>query len=115
MSKDLVRTLIKFKTFFQALPGETTKALRKIQEGKIKIDIEDKEIRNLSTEIDRSSNRLAYSMVIAALLVAGALTINVVMPKIFGIPWISFLAYLIAAIIGLVLLVSILKEKEVRK
>ncbi|MFH1642352.1 MAG: lipopolysaccharide core heptose(II) kinase RfaY [Nanoarchaeota archaeon] len=112
MPKDFIKSVIKFKRFIQDFPTDATKALKKVQEGKIKVDIEDTDIKRLSLEIDRSSNRLAYGMLIAALIIAGALTINVNMPKILDIPWISFIAYLIAAIMGIVLLYSILNEKK---
>ena len=106
--------MMHFKYFLQELPMDTKKALKRIQEGKVKVDIEDSDIKRLGLEVDRSSNRLAYAMVIAALIVAGALTINVEMPTILNIPWLSFLSFLIAAILGLILFTSILSEREVK-
>ncbi|MFH2027777.1 MAG: lipopolysaccharide core heptose(II) kinase RfaY [Nanoarchaeota archaeon] len=112
MPKDFMRSLIKFRKFATDLPKETTKALRTIQRGEVKVDIQDTGIKKLSLEIDRSSNRLAYGMVIAALIVAGALTVNVDMAKIFEISAVSFIAFGIAALLGLVLFGSILSEKK---
>ncbi|HLC96300.1 MAG TPA: AarF/ABC1/UbiB kinase family protein [Candidatus Nanoarchaeia archaeon] len=115
MSKDFMKSLIRFRKFIGNLPEETTKTLRSIQAGRVKVDIEDSDIKRLGIEIDRSSNRLTYGIVIAALIVAGALTINVAMPGLWGIPWVSLLAFIIAGILGIVLIVSIAKEKEVEQ
>jgi ubiquinone biosynthesis protein len=111
MPNEIMKTVMSMKKFLQKLPKETTKTLKKIQEGKVTVDIEDTDIGKLSEEIDKSSNRIAYSMVIAALIVAGALTVNVDLPKIFDLPWVSFLSFSAAGILGIFLLFSILKEK----
>lgn len=111
--KGFIEDLFRFKKFIKELPDETTKALKKIQEGTLKIDVEDTDIKKLSLEISRSSNRLAYSMVIAALIIAGAFTINVSMPKIWNLSMISFICFLFAIIFGLVLFISIYKERKI--
>ena len=114
MTKDFVKSLIKFKKFIKELPDQTTKALKTVQEGRIKVDIEDTDINRLSLELDRSSNRIAYGMVIAALIVAGSLVVNVSMPRIFNLSIISFLCFLFAVLLGLLLLKSIQTEKKLK-
>ncbi len=109
MRKEIKRTLLNLVGFFQEIPGETKKALKKIQEGKFSIDMHDSDIKKLSVEIDRSSNRIAYSVVIAALIIGGALTVSIE-PKILNMSWISFLAFLTAVVLGFVLLISIIRE-----
>ena len=71
-----MKNMITFKKFAEELPDQTSRALKKIEKGTIKVDIEDTDIKALSTEIDRSGNRIAYSMLIASLLIVAALTIN---------------------------------------
>ena len=92
MAKESMKTFVRFKKFIKELPDQTSKALKTVQEGRVKVDIKDSDIKGLSLEIDKSSNRLAYGMVIAALIVAGALVVNVDMPlKIFNLSIISVL------------------------
>jgi ubiquinone biosynthesis protein len=98
------------KKILSKLPWQTTRILDKFEQGKIKIEMRDTDIQKLSVELDRSSNRLSYGMIIAALLVSGSLVINVG-DKIFaGLPLFSLVSFSFAIIIGFILFVSILKE-----
>ena len=111
MFNNFLKNSLKFKKFAETFPDEATKALRKIQSGKIKVDVSDTDIKMLSVEIDRSSNRIAYSMLIAAFIITGALTINVdIGVKLFSIPIISFLCFSFGAVFAIMLFISILKE-----
>jgi len=108
---NFMKSMFKFKKFAEEFPDQTTKALKKIEKGTIKVDIEDTDIKKLSLGIDRSGNRVAYSMIIAALLIVAALTISFGAPFILNIPLIPFLSFLAAIILSIVLLFSILREK----
>ncbi|MEK6876573.1 MAG: AarF/UbiB family protein, partial [Nanoarchaeota archaeon] len=108
----LMKNMIKFRRFAEQLPDQTTRALKKIEKGTIKVDIEDTDIKKLSLEIDKSGNRVAYSMLIAALLIVGALTIDFGKPFILNVPLIPFLSFLAAFILSIILLISILKERD---
>ena len=110
-----MKNMVKFKRFAEQLPDQTTRALKKIEKGTIKVDIEDTDIKKLSLEIDKSGNRVAYSMLIAALLIVAALTINFGEPFILNVPLIPFLSFLAAFILSIILLISILKEKDLMK
>ena len=107
-----MKNMFKFKKFAEELPDKTSKALERLEKGTINVNIEDTDIKKLSLEIDKSSNRITYSMLITALLIVGALTINVGKPIILNIPAITFLSFLLALILSIVLLFSILNEKN---
>ncbi|MFH0867986.1 MAG: AarF/ABC1/UbiB kinase family protein [Candidatus Woesearchaeota archaeon] len=107
-----MKNMLKFKKFAEEFPDRTSKALEKIEKGTIKVDIEDTDIKKLSVEIDKSSNRITYSMLITALLIVGALTINFGEPVVLNMPAITFLSFLVALILSLILLFSILNEKN---
>jgi len=108
---NFMKSMFRFKKFAEEFPDRTTKALKRIEKGTIKVDIEDTDVKKLSLEIDRSGNRVAYSMIIAALLIVGALTINFGKPFIFNVPLMPFLSFLFGSILAIILLVSILREK----
>ena len=112
---NFMRDIFKFKKFAEEFPDRTSKALNRIEKGTIKVDISDTDIKKLSLEIDRSGNRIAYSMLTAALLIVAALTINFGTPLIFNMPLISLLSFLMAIIISIILIISILREKNVIK
>ena len=112
---NFIKDIFKFKKFAEEFPDRTSKALNRIEKGTIKVDIEDTDIKKLSLEIDKSGNRVAYSMITAALLIVGALTINFGKPFILNVPLIPFLSFFVAFILSLVLLFSILREKSIIK
>ena len=112
---NFVKDMFRFKKFAEELPDQASKALKRIEKGTINVEIEDTDIKKLSLEIDKSSNRIAYSMLITALLIAGALMINLGRPFIFNISLVSFFSFLLAFILSIILLVSILKEKHIIK
>ena len=108
----LMKNMMKFRKFAENLPDQTTRALKKIEKGTIKVDIDDTDIKKLSLEIDRSGNRVAYSMLIAALLIVGALTVNFGKPFILNVPLIPFLSFFVAFMLSIILFISILREKD---
>jgi ubiquinone biosynthesis protein len=95
----------------QMIPSETLATLEKLKRGIIKIDIDDTDLRRLALDIDKSSNRLSYSMVLAALIVSAALMMHAnVGPYYRGFPVPAMVLYIIAAFMCLMLFVSIVKE-----
>jgi ubiquinone biosynthesis protein len=112
---NFMKSMFRFRKFAEELPDQTTKALKRIEKGTIKVDIEDTDVKKLSLEIDRSGNRVAYSMLIAALLIVAALTISFGNPFILNVPLIPFLSFSAAFILAVILFFSILKEKNIIK
>ena len=112
---NFMKSMFKFKKFAEEFPDKTSKALEKIEKGVIKVDIEDTDIKKLSVELDKSSNRITYSMLITALLIVGALTLTFGEPFFLNVSLIPFLSFLTALILPLILLFSILREKNIIK
>ena len=62
-------------------------------------------------DIDKSSNRLSFSLLIAALIVGSSLIMQTEKgPLLFGFPILGFLGYLIAGFLGLWLAIAILRS-----
>jgi ubiquinone biosynthesis protein len=101
-----------YNRFLETLPQKAERALDRIEKGSIKIDVEDTDIKKLAIEMDRSSNRISYGLLTAAFLVTSALLVSVeVGPHILGVPILSFVSFILACVIGIVLFLSILKER----
>lgn len=110
--KSLMHNMDRYRKFIEYFPEKAERALDKIQRGTIKVDIEDTDIKKLSLEIDRSSNRVAYGLLIAALLITSAILIQVNKgPTILGIPFLSFFSFLFASVLTFILFISIIREK----
>lgn len=65
----------------------------------------------LNETLERVTNRLAFAVVLAALIVASALVIHAnINPKWHGIPVIGLVGYLAAGFMGTALLLAILRH-----
>jgi ubiquinone biosynthesis protein len=95
----------------EMIPSEVLGVLEKLRTGIIKIDIDDTDLKRLALDIDKSSNRLSYSLIVAALIIGGALLMHAnAGPYYRGLSFPAMVLYIIAAFMGLMLLASILKE-----
>jgi len=104
------KNMWKFRKDFVNFPDELKRILRK---GKVKVDIEDADIRKFTFYLDNAINRLAAGIVMAGLLIAAALIIQArLQPLIFNIPLVSVILVVITLIIGLKLVRSITDEKR---
>jgi ubiquinone biosynthesis protein len=112
IAKNFIKSAVKFNSLLNRLPGEAEAVLNKIKDGTIKVDVEDTDIRKLSLEIDKSSNRLVYGMIIAALLVASALTIQVSGPTFLGLPLVSFITFVSAMTLLFIFFVSVVRGEK---
>jgi ubiquinone biosynthesis protein len=110
MAKDLMKNMAKYGKLFKELPDQLSSALRKIQSGTVKVDIEDTDIKRLATDIDKSSNRLTYGLIITAFLITGALLVNVGKSVFYDFPIPSILCFIVAFIFAIILFASIEQE-----
>ncbi len=110
--KKFMHDVDRYKKFAEDFPEKAERALDKIQRGTLKVDINDTDIKKLSLEIDRSSNRVAYGLLIAALLITAAILINIEKgPTILGVPFLAFASFFFASLLLSILFLSILREK----
>lgn len=94
------------------LPKQTSEVLKKLKQGSVSLQIQDTDIKHLAVEIDRSSNRIAYATIIAALLIAGALLMTVGTFSISPIGVLALALFVIAGVLGSFLFVSIRNEES---
>jgi len=93
------------------LPHELESLLRRMASGKIGAELRHQGLENLIREIDRSSNRLSFSLIIAALIVASSMIITAgVGPSLFGVSVLGLAGYLFAGLLGIWLVVAILRS-----
>ncbi len=93
------------------IPGETRDILQQIRKGKVKIGFEHRGLENFAFHVDRASNRIAFSLVIAALIIGSSIIIQTqIGPYLFGFSVLGLFGFLIAGIFGLWLLISILRS-----
>ena len=57
------------------IPGRLTIILRNLRHGKIQVRIQHEHLESLIRTLDRSSNRISFALIIAALLVASSMLV----------------------------------------
>jgi len=94
-------------------PGQLRDISRRLARGKWQVNIRHQNLDMLAQELDRSSNRLSFSVVIAAIIVGSSWVVTTpATTKVFGIPLpaLGFTGYLVAGIMGLGLVVAMLRS-----
>jgi ubiquinone biosynthesis protein len=111
LAKELLRSGSDLVQLLKEIPGETRDILQQIRQGRVKIGFEHRGLEDFAFHIDRSSNRIAFALIIAALIVGSSLVIQTqIGPYLFGFSVLGLFGFLVAGIFGLWLLVSILRS-----
>jgi len=104
---------VRSKTFAEAIAELPTRALQtmeNLQRGEFSLNLKDQQFRHLGQDINLSSNRLSYSLISAALILAAALLMQTG-PKVGAYSVISLLSLGLASIFVLALFVSVTREQ----
>ncbi len=97
--------------FLRQFPNQLLDLANLIRQEKLRLQIEHRGLENMLATHDRISNRISFSILIAALIIGSALiVISETPPLIYGISLIGILLFSAAAIMGIWLLVAILKK-----
>jgi ubiquinone biosynthesis protein len=92
-------------------PRQVNRLLRKTLRNEVGFKIDPVGMEKLITDIDRSSNRIAFSLIVAAIIVGSSMLVqSEIGGKIFGLPTIGAIGFLVAILLGLRLLLSILRS-----
>ena len=111
VASDIFRSGTELVRLIQEIPGELRELLRQMKRGKVKMEFEHVGLEPMLETHDRTSNRIAFSIVIAALVVGSALIVlSKTPPLLFGIPVIGIIGFLAAVVMGVWLLIAILRK-----
>lgn len=97
------------------LPRRLERLLAMLEKGEIGLEFKHKGLVPLTQAIESSANRVAVALIVAALIVGSSMIITTgAEPKIFGLPAMGLIGYLISAVIGLWLVWNILRSRRGR-
>jgi ubiquinone biosynthesis protein len=92
-------------------PKQMNRLLRKTMKDEVGFKINLIGMEKFIKDIDRSSNRLAFSVIVAAIIIGSSMLIQSgIGEKILGLPALGATGFLVAILLGLWLLVSILRS-----
>ena len=111
IADDVYDLATKLFHFFQQFPKDLLDLANLIRQQKLSVQIEHRGLESMLVTNDRISNRISFSILIAALIIGSALiVISETPPLIYGISLIGILLFSAAAIMGIWLLVAILRK-----
>ncbi|MFA9462060.1 ABC1 kinase family protein [Thiohalorhabdus sp. Cl-TMA] len=94
----------------QAIYRDFRSGLRRLGQG-TPIQFEFRQLRNLEQELDRASNRIAFALVVAALIIGSAQLVQAgAGPVVYGMPMFGLVGFGVAAFFGLWLIVAIFRS-----
>ena len=88
--------VFQYTDLIESFPETAKEILEKAKNFKVNIDVEDDNVKNLTTEIERSSGNISLGFIIAALIIASALIMMTNKPASFYISGFS-----LATVLGL--------------
>ena len=99
----------------EQLPDDIGRLLRNARRGHLQVGIELAHLKRVGDQIDRSANRLAMALVIAALIIGSSIVMTVKGgPTLFGLPAFGFLGFFGAVVCGLWLVRAIWRSSHHR-
>ncbi|CAD6491693.1 MAG: protein kinase UbiB [Candidatus Argoarchaeum ethanivorans] len=114
IAKNTIETLAQTVGTLHKTPARIDKILKRIERGTLKIEFEDRGIREVTTELGTSANRLALSIIISALIIGSSMFIQKDMqPQIYGVTLIGMVGFLIAGALAFGLAINILQSGKI--
>lgn len=111
MLKDVALYSSELLDIIKIIPKDTYEILKKIKTGRLKIEFEHQGLSKFISEMDKSSNRVSFSLVISALIIGSSLIIMANKgPLVYGFPVLGIMGFIFAGILGLGLAIAILRS-----
>jgi ubiquinone biosynthesis protein len=96
-----------------AIPRQIKGIVGKVLRGEAGLKVHHEGLQPLIRDLDRSSNRLSFSIITAAIIVASSVIIHSGQGhKIFGLPVFGLIGYVIAGLFGIWILIGILRSGQ---
>ncbi|MCP4116764.1 MAG: AarF/ABC1/UbiB kinase family protein [Desulfobacteraceae bacterium] len=111
VSEDVMGVVRESLRFARLFPSDFLELLRLAKLGKFGVNVRIEGLDRMLSTYDQISNRIAFAIIIAALIMGSAQVINSdVPPFVFGVSLIGIAGFIAAVLMGIWLLVAILKK-----
>ncbi len=99
------------QTFVRETPAQVEEIIDQLRRGDLRLKFEHRGLEHLTHVLDQVSNRIAFAIVLAALLIGSALMVHSgIPPRWHGLPVIGVLGFCVSGVMGFSLLHSILRH-----
>jgi ubiquinone biosynthesis protein len=110
-AKDILILLDDINYFLKSIPTELSLIIQKVRFGRLKLPLVHENLEKAVSDIDRTGNRLSFSIIIASLLLSSAIIVQAkIGPFIKGYPVLGLAGFFTAAVMGILLLIGIIKS-----
>ncbi|MFW6309007.1 MAG: ABC1 kinase family protein [bacterium] len=107
----LFSKLWKLRNLTHRVPGKLGKIIDKVINNNFTINFKHQNLENLINKLDIISNRLSISLIISALIISSSVILHTEMsPMVFNIPLLGFVGYILAGILGFLLVIAIIRS-----
>ena len=114
ISREIFESGAEFFDLLREIPRELRDILSQAREGRTKIEFEHRGLEPILSTFDRTSNLIAFAIVLASLVIGSSLIVlSDIPPKWQGIPVIGLAGFVIAGLMGFWLLISILRRGKI--
>ncbi|WP_368489374.1 ABC1 kinase family protein [Clostridium sp. BJN0013] len=109
--EDILINSYNFTKNFSKLPMKTVELIDGILNGRAKIQLKFNKIDDSINQLNRMVNRLSISLIVCSMIISSSLILNLnIGPKIYNIPLIGIIDFMLFIFIGITLIISILKS-----
>ncbi|MEM1136528.1 MAG: AarF/ABC1/UbiB kinase family protein, partial [Bacteroidota bacterium] len=116
LSLDLYYTVTQLSSLLYNFPTEFRTIIRKIRRGNLNVNVELKGLENVSQALDTAANKITTSLIITALIIGSAISLNTSnndkVIYFLGIPLISFIGFSAALLLSIYLLLYMLRKRK---
>jgi ubiquinone biosynthesis protein len=111
LSQDVIELMEQAHEFLLGFPKDLLEISRSLRQKKMSFTLVLKDLDKMLVTHDQISNRISFSIIIAALIIGSALiVISNMPPMVYGISLIGLIGFLTAAVLGVWLLIAIIKK-----
>ncbi|MCK4518603.1 MAG: hypothetical protein KAU12_00650 [Candidatus Omnitrophica bacterium] len=111
IAREIKRLARGLYAFTSSLPRDLSLVLGKMKKGTLIVEFEHKGLENLILQMDKVSNRIAFSLIIASLIVGSSIIMQTNKGPLFlDFPVLGILGFLFAGLMGLWLAIAILRS-----
>jgi len=108
---ETLETLGEFIRLLREMPADIQDILKQLRQGRARIGFDHRGLEHFIFELDRSSNRISFSLIVSAIIIGSSLIIRAdAGPKLFGLSGLGLAGFLLAAVLGVWLLIAVLRS-----
>ena len=111
VSREMILSVWHSSLLIKDMPKQIREFTRKTLRGQMRFQFDTPQVDQLTRELDRSSNRMSFAIIIASIIIGSSLIFHAkVGPFWAGMPVLGLTGFLVAGIMGLSLVIAILKS-----